>query len=528
MMKNYIIIALFSFLSTVFLYGQDPQIEWQNTIGGEDNDVLYSVVQTLDGGYILGGESESNISGDKTENAVGYTDYWVVKIDASGNVEWEKTIGGLGHERLRSVFQASNGDYIIGGYSNSNIGGDKTEDSNGQSDYWVLRLDTFGNIIWQNTIGGNWSEELTSIIPTEDGGILIGGSSSSDISGDKTESSRGGPDYWIVKLNGEGEVQWDKTIGGFRDDILESIAQTADGGFILGGTSESDISGDKTENSKGGYDYWVVKTDALGNIEWQKTIGGDDVDELHAIAQNVDGGYILAGDSISNSSGDKSEDNIGYSDYWIVRLDQSGNIMWENTIGALSQNEVSSVIQTNDEGFLVGGWSGGDISGDKTENSRGGFDYWILKLYPSGQIEWQKTIGGGSPDLVRDVNQTSDGGFILAGHSHSNISGDKTEDSKGLADFWVVKLKGTLGINDIELSTSINVFPNPTENILQLNSHNHIIDGLKIFDTKGSLIKEFKNPENLSNINVSNLPAGVYFLRISSNEKTVIKKFVKI
>ena len=321
-MKIRLVLSFLLLASALNVYSQDPQIQWQNTIGGSENDVLYAVVQTLDGGYILGGVSESNISGDKTENSVGFTDYWIVKIDVSGNIEWQNTIGGFSTERLRAVFQTSNGDYIIGGSSFSNIGGDKTEDSNGQSDYWVLKLNNSGNIIWQNTIGGNSGENLNSIIPTVDDGFLIGGSSSSDISGDKTENSNGGGDYWIVKLNAEGEVQWDKTIGGFRDDDLESIAQTLDGGFILGGSSDSDISGDKTENSNGDYDYWVVKTDEFGNIEWQNTIGGDQGDELHEIIQNVDGSYILAGDSNSNSSGDKSENKIGSPDYWIIKLDE--------------------------------------------------------------------------------------------------------------------------------------------------------------------------------------------------------------
>lgn len=524
-------ILLFSilFLITTFLnvYSQDPQIQWQNTIGGDGNDGLYSVVQTLDGGYLLGGESESNISGDKIENAVGFTDYWIVKLDVFGALEWQNNIGGFEHERLRSIFQTSTGDYIIGGYSFSNIGGDKTENSNGQSDFWVLKLDNTGNIIWQNTIGGAFGEELAALIPTADGGILIGGSSYSNISGDKSENSKGGTDYWFVKLDAEGTVEWDKTLGGNGEDYLKDIQETVDGGYILAGFSESNISGDKTEDSQGDFDYWILKTDAEGTIEWQHTIGGNRMDRLEAFAQTAAGGYIIAGESNSDASGDKTENAIGSLDYWVVNLDSSGNILWENTIGALSQNEASTIIQTNDGGFLVGGWSGADISADKTENSKGGFDFWIVKLNTSGVIEGQNTIGGSGPDLLEAIEQTPDGGYIAIGHSFSNISGDKTENSQGLDDFWVLKLNGILGINDNGLADSIKIFPNPTENIIQLEYQNRTIESLKIFDSKGSLIKDFNIYENISSINVSDLLSGVYFLHISSEGKIISKKFVK-
>jgi hypothetical protein len=459
---------------------------------------------------------------------VGFTDYWIVKLDVSGTLEWQKNIGGFEHERLRSVFQTSTGDYVIGGSSFSNMGGDKTENSNGQSDFWVLKLDNTGNIIWQNTIGGAFGEELTSLTPTIDGGILVGGSSYSNISGDKTENSKGGTDYWFVKLDGEGIVQWDKTLGGNGEDYLNDIQQTADGGYILAGFSDSNISGDKTEDSQGDFDFWILKTDATGIIEWQNTIGGNKLDRLEAFSQTADGGYIIAGESNSDVSGDKNENAIGSLDYWVIKLDSFGNILWENTIGAFGQNEASSVIQTDEGGFLVGGWSSADIGADKTENSKGGFDFWIVKLNASGAVEAQNTIGGSGSDLLEAIEQTPEGEYITVGHSFSNISGDKTENSQGLDDYWVLKLNGTLGVNDNELPDFIKIFPNPTENIIQLEYQNRTIDDLKIFDAKGSLIKELISSENISSINVSDLSSGIYFLQISSEGKTAIKKFVKI
>ncbi len=344
-------LALWFILLTATVHAQE--IEWQNTIGGNNTDQLYSIQQTSDGGYILGGVSISDISGDKTENSQGDYDYWVVKLDSTGNIQWQNTIGGSGYDQLYSIQQTSDGGYILGGYSNSGISGDKTESSQGDYDYWVVKLDAIGNIQWQTTIGGNDADWLYSVQQTTDGGYILGGYSLSDISGDKTEGTQGGNDYWVVKLDASGNIQWQNTIGGNNDDNLTSIQQTTDGGYILGGYSYSDISGDKTENSQGSDDYWVVKLNASGNIQWQNTIGGSGYDQLYSIQQTSDGGYILGGYSESNISGDKTENSQGFDDYWVVKLDTTGNIQWQNTIGGSNFDYLTSVQKTSDGGYII-------------------------------------------------------------------------------------------------------------------------------------------------------------------------------
>ncbi len=410
-------------------------------------DELNSIQQTSDGGYILGGWSYSNISGDKTEVSQGVTDYWVVKLDASGDIMWQNTIGGGSHEELNSVQQTIDGGYILCGFSQSDIYGDKTENSQGGSDYWIVKLDELGNVSWQNTIGGNHIDVLNSIQQTIDGGYILGGWSYSNISGDKAENRQGsvGNDYWVLKLDAIGNITWQNTIGGNGKDELYSIRQTVDGGYILGGWSHSNISGDKTEASQGVDDYWVVKLDASGDILWQNTIGGNSTDWLSSIQQTIDGGYILGGISASNISGDKTENSQGGQDYWIVKLDADGNISWQNTIGGNGSEVFNSIQQNIDGGYILGGYSNSNISGDKTENSQGGFDYWVVKLDASGNILWQNTIGGSSSDWLSSVQQTSDGGYILAGSSNSEISNDKIENSLGGLDYWVVKLAPEIG-----------------------------------------------------------------------------------
>lgn len=449
-MKNvFIFLILLSLIPCSF--AQAPDIEWQNTIGGSSYDYFTDLKITSDGGYILGGYSQSNISTDKGENIIGpgSNDYWIVKVDSMGNVVWENTIGGNWDDNFESLNQTLDGGYILGGWSNSGMSGDKDENAIVEAyyDYWAIKIDAFGEIEWQNTIGGAAYDYLVSVKQTNDGGYILGGSSSSGISGDKTEDliGSGTTDYWIVKLNSAGNIQWQKTIGGNGFDYLESVQLTTDGGYILGGRSNSGISGNKTEPNIGEYDYWVLKLNSSGEIEWQNTIGGTEEDNLYTLQQTADEGFILGGFSTSGISDDKTEENIGGDDYWIIKLTEDGIIEWENTIGGTSTERLNSIVQTYDGGYFLGGWSSSPISGDKTESSYGSYDFWCIKLDDDGEILWQKTIGGNSEDVLMSVQQNEDNSFILGGYSASGISGVKTEINLGVSgsyDYWIVKLYG--------------------------------------------------------------------------------------
>src|SRR6478752_4976609 len=245
-----------------------PVIGIQRAAGGAYEDYFTCMVVTNDGGMVAGGYSYSNISGEKTADSWGRNgtpDYWIVKYNAAGNVLWDKTIGGYGDDNLRSLQQTTDGGYILGGYSQSNAGGNKTENNKGLNDYWIVKIDAVGNIQWDKTIGGSSWDYLAAIKQTADGGYIVGGNSDSQISGDKTQNSKGDLDYWVVKLNSSGNIEWDKTVGGAGREIFSELVQTTDGGYLLAGTSLSNISGDKTDNSRGGSDYWVLKLGNAGN-----------------------------------------------------------------------------------------------------------------------------------------------------------------------------------------------------------------------------------------------------------------------
>lgn len=451
-MLNHSIYSLTIFsilLSTGFVgHAQAPEIEWQNTIGGSSTDELHCLQQTNDGGYIVGGYSGSNIFADKTEPNIGLFDYWIVKLNTLGGIEWQNTIGGDDWDYLNCIKVTPDKGFIVGGYSESGISGDKTEANIGGDDYWIVKLDSLGNLEWQNTIGGDDDDKLRSVILSQDGGYVLCGYSKSGISGDKTEANIGGDDYWIVKLDSLGNIDWQNTIGGAELDNAYCIEQTPDGGFVIGGFSSSGISGDKTEESiesaigLNTIDYWVVKLNSSGNLEWQNTIGGNGSDYLQSINLTEDGGFILGGFSKSGFSADKTENNLGGNDYWILKLTSFGEIVWQNTIGGVDDDNLYSIEQTVDGGFILGGYSGSDISGDKSENTIGGGeeDFWIVKLNSEGLIEWENTIGGDETDRCYVVKQVEDSGFVMAGWSDSGFFADKTEVHIGNGDYWVIKL----------------------------------------------------------------------------------------
>lgn len=321
-MKNILFTSIL--LISSFGFVQVPTITWEKSFGGSSDDSAESIRQTTDGGYIIAGESES-IDGDVTGNN-GYKDYWVVKVDSSGNLIWEKSFGGTWSDNTPMIQETTDGGVIVAGESSSNDG-DVSGNNGGSSDYWIIKLDINGNIIWQNCLGGSSTDVAYSIEQTTDGGYIVAGKSSSS-DGDIT-GNNGNYDYWVVKLDISGNISWQKSLGGSQWDIAYSVQQTTDGGYIVAGKINS-VNGDITENN-GLWDYWVVKLDNIGNIIWQKSYGGSNDDYAYSIKQTSDGGYIIAGGSNSTDG-----DVIGSSGSgcWIVKIDSVGNIIWQKFINS--------------------------------------------------------------------------------------------------------------------------------------------------------------------------------------------------
>ena len=496
------------------LTAQDPNILWQRTIGGSEWDQPAFITPTNDGGFAVGGYSESNISGEKNENSRGGYDYWILKFDNSGNIQWQRTLGGSEDDYLRKIIQTSDNGFLVLGYSSSDISGDKTENSLGGTDYWILKLDEAGNIMWQNTIGSNENDTVSDVEQAADGSFLIGGTASSEISGDKTVVGN----VWILKLDTNGNIIWQKGYDFFANSLLSNAKLTNDGGFIISGSGTPGVFSD----------YIVSKLNINGGSMWEKIYGGDGEDFLTNFILTGDGGYMAIGQSDSNASGDKTEDSQGYQDYWVLKLDSSGNIMWQNTIGGASGDIPLTVIETSDGGYFISGSSLSNISGDKTDNTfEDSQSFWILKLNSVGIIEWQNDIDGSLGERLPKAIQNNDGSFMICGQSSSNISGDKTENSRGEADFWIIKHAATLGLEENLFNTEITLYPNPVKNTLQLNTQDQTINQINIYTITGSKILQLEVNTVSPTVDVSSLASGVYYVQLYSGKKIAVKKFVK-
>jgi len=450
-MKNKIALV-FAVLAGVFSTQAQTAagIQWERSFGGSEKDFAIAAEPTSDGGYVLGGYSYSDASGNKTSAAYGLGDYWVVKLDANGNKQWDRSFGGTSFDGINALQQTADGGYILGGISFSDVSGNKASANYGFGDYWVVKLDASGNKQWDRSFGGNSNEVLHALRQTSDGGFILGGISFSAVSGNKTSQSQGAGDYWVVKLDANGNKQWEKSYGGNDGDELHDLIQTRDGGFVLGGSSKSSASGNKASANHGTSttDYWVLKLDGAGNKQWEKCFGGDDADELYSVQQTSDGGYILGGHSYSAVSGNKSSGDNGSHDYWIVKLDSSGNKQWENVFGGDDADKLYSVQQTSDGGYRLGGISSSGVSGNKSSSGSDSCDYWIVKLDANGNKQSEQCLRGSYSGEVLRLQQTGDGSSIVAGLSSSLISGDQ--------DFTVTKLLPPLRFNAPSLAAKTN------------------------------------------------------------------------
>ncbi|QMU30381.1 PKD domain-containing protein [Adhaeribacter radiodurans] len=437
----FVLLLCFIFKQSVF--SQTSKI-WDKSFGGNNSDLLITTVATKDNGFLLGGTSSSSVNGTKSTGNKGLQDYWLVKTNGDGNEQWDKTFGGSGSDFLQAAWQTADGGYILGGSSNSPVSGDKSIAASSQYDYWIIKLDASGNKQWDKSFGGSSNDYLKSVVATRDGGYLLGGTSDSPVSGktgyNKTAGSKGLQDYWLVKVDANGNKQWDKSFGGSSYDYLQTIQTTNDNGFIVAGYSYSSGSGDKSAGSKGFADYWIVKVDASGNKQWDRTYGGNQEENLETCLSTSDGGYLLGGISNSPASADKSEGSNGLSDYWLVKIDGSGNKKWEKTYGGNNNDYLQAITQTYDNGFLLGGASDSPVGGDKSTGSKGESDYWIVKIDAAGNKQWNRTFGGEGYDNLQALQLNNTGGCLLSGTSNSGAGSDKNSSNRGDTDFWMINL----------------------------------------------------------------------------------------
>ncbi|SDH47220.1 Por secretion system C-terminal sorting domain-containing protein [Dyadobacter soli] len=416
-----------------------PTKEWDKTFGGSDYEQMGDIRQTSDGGYIFGGITRSPLSGDMATGVVGSQNIRIVKLTSDGTKQWEKMLGS-GLEDFGGVVEEPDGSYIVGGNSAANAGGDKTANSKGGQDLWIVKLSADGVKLWDRTIGGPADDVLESFEMTSDGGMILASTTQSGVGADKTTPTYGSMDIWVVKLDANGLVQWDITLGGSDYETAVSVQKALNGGYVVAGWTWSGVSGNKTSSSRGEEDYWAIKLTAGGSIQWDRTVGGALSEYLYSMCQTSDGGFLLGGSSMSLPGGDRTGPALGNGEFWIVKMSSGGTIQWEKTFGGTGADGCASVFQMPDGGYILGGYSWSDIGPRKTQSSKGGNDFWIIRLRADGTRLWDRIFGGTLADLMVCLRPTSDDGFIAGGRSLSPAGQDKSQNAFGDDDFWVVKL----------------------------------------------------------------------------------------
>ncbi|OEK01843.1 hypothetical protein BFP97_10095 [Roseivirga sp. 4D4] len=423
---------------------QKPVKAYDMRFGGSSRDTDVSSIRTSGGGFLLTASSLSGISGNKSTPNQGDDDWWVVKTDADGNIQWDFNFGGSAEEGFEAgAIQTADGNFILAGRTRSGVSGDITSSSLGSDDILIVKISASDrSILWQTRVGGNGADWAFDIKETSDGQVVVGGyTTSTDLAG---ISPMGSLDLYLVKINSStGNKIWERTYGGSGFESADELLPNVDGGVAVGAYSAST---DLGQANNGSFDYWVFSTNGNGDVLWEKLYGGPGLDAIRSMTQTPDGGFVFAGQSSSGAGGDKSEDNLGFDDIWVVRTNSVGELLWERTIGGAGYDWGQAAYALLDGSVVIGGFSNSPAGGDKlSDNINASLDIWFFNLDIAGDITWQADFGGAGSDgelnipYFDELNQevylsggTQSGqGFYL---STPNFGGSNT-------DLWLSKFK---------------------------------------------------------------------------------------
>ncbi|GGD49271.1 hypothetical protein [Muriicola marianensis] len=393
------------------------EVVWIRSFGGSGDDTPRSVVETLDRGFAVLGYSKST-DGDLQGKSTQVNDYWLLKTDRNGDAIWSRTYGGSMDDRGQAVIQTSDGGFSVTGYSMSSDG--DASNNEGFHDNWVLRLDGLGNLLWEQSFGFSGHDHSYDLVETPEGGLFFTGflditSARADGYTEKHASltRHGVGEFWGTKLDSGGDIEWRSYFGGTNNDRAHAVARAHDGGYVMAGFSESDDF--DISDPRGSYDFWVVKVSETGELAWQHSYGGTEIDIANDVAQTRDGGYVITGSTFS-ADGDVSASHGG-SDAWVIKTDAQGQLLWERTYGGSAFEAAEAICPTLDGGYVIVGNSRStdqDVSTNAGEN-----DLWIFKVDSHGQLLWEQALGGTDLEFGFDVLETSDGAIIVVGETAS-------------------------------------------------------------------------------------------------------------
>jgi len=472
MRKANIFFILFNvfLLTFLFVLPAFSQQRWERTYGGAGTEIGYSVQQTSDGGYVVVGYR----GGPSPNEDVVY----LIKTNAVGDTLWTRTYEGRRRDGAWgwSVRQTTDGGYIIAGYSGPHLVG--------LGHVYLIKINATGDTLWTRTYGGAW-EEGHAVQQTLDGGYIIAGWTN-------TWGSGVGDDVYLIRTNGAGDTLWTRTYGGANNDEGWSVQQTSDTGYIISGVTKSfsDTMGD----------VYLIKTNVRGDTLWTRTYGGARYDCGLSVGQTSDGGYIIAG--YTNSFG------VGGYDFYLIKTNGTGDTLWTRTFGGTRDDCGWSAQQTSDGGYVIAGWTNSftDTVGD----------VYLIKTDASGDTLWTRTYGGTSNDWSYSVQQTSDGGYIVAGGTGSFGAGG--------ADVYLIKTdgNGNVGVEEKpegsgqKAVSRIKITPNPFNSFAMVPGQEK--QTFELYDIAGRKVGAYRG-DRIG----ANLPAGVYFLITSGKNPTPVR-----
>lgn len=451
-----------------------PAEEWNKTFGGSNHDYGRSVKETKDGGFIVTGYTRSF--------GLGNYDVYLIKTDSTGKLGWYKTFGGSDSDYGYSVEETADGGYAIAGVTNSF--------GSGNYDFYLIKTDSNGDIIWNKTFGGTNDDRGYSLQQTNDQGFIITGYTYSLGSINN--------DVYLIKTDSAGNLEWNKTYKASSYDFAESVRETNDGGYIIAGYTQS--------FGAGGYDVYLIKTDSTGNLEWNKTFGGNKYDWGRSAEQATDGGYIIAGYTASYGKGN--------NDVYLIKTGPTGNLEWNKTFGGTNQDEGYSVHQTHEGGYIIGGIT--------SSSGAGATDFYLIKTDSAGNLQWNKTFGGTQMDIAYSIQETAHQGYIVTGYTSSYGEGGN--------DVYLIRLGSdrTKGIIPINNGTPFyTISENPT--VCYKMQAGNMCENNWIINTTGKAGNSYEfyvnyDPLNYSTFIDSNRTKGIYITINSRMEDNLTAK----
>ncbi|MCS6904603.1 MAG: T9SS type A sorting domain-containing protein [Bacteroidia bacterium] len=435
----------------LFAQGLSFSILQQKSLGGESSDICTSLLSLPSGSFLLGGYSWSNgKKGDKVDTLRSFLlpDIWLLELDVQKNIIWQKTYGGTGADILKKIVRLQDGNILLGASSNSIKSFEKSENTRGLYDYWLLKITPSGSVIWDKTLGGSRNDFLVAVLELDNGEILVGGNSFSTKSGDKNSENWGEADIWLCKLRASGELIWQRSLGGNNIEQLAALQKKKNGNFLILGTTYSDSSGSIVDTSRGGADLWIAEVSQAGNIVRQKRIGGNKNDIAAALWINEKEEIFLLAASHSDSSFQKTEPCRGDFDYWFLVLDSRLEIVGQKTLGGIQPDFPVAFCNVAPEDTLLSivGYSYSNIGYEKQQPARGQEDIWLLTLDKKGRVLEEQTVGGNASDRPAGCYYMPKQNLYVAAYSNSTQGFEKEDSSKGLEDYWFLAIQSaTLG-----------------------------------------------------------------------------------